>query len=111
MVRRCRVRGDGNVPTPPRHHHSSAAGGMAVTRESPMDVDVAGGIAEAVRGVVPNVAFAVETGDRYGHDPHYRSKFELPPDVVVAHLDELLDRPILKLLARHTTMPTGELLD
>jgi Cof subfamily protein (haloacid dehalogenase superfamily) len=82
-----------------------------VVQDFPMDVDIARGITKALRDVVPDIAFAVESGDRYGHEPHYRSKFELPPDVVVAHLDELLDRPILKLLARHTTMPTGELLD
>ena len=82
-----------------------------VVQEFPMDVEVARGIADAIREVVPEVAFAVEAGDRFGHEPHYRSKYELPPDVVVAHLDELLDRPVLKLLARHTTMATGELLD
>ena len=82
-----------------------------VVQQFPMDVEVARGIATAIREVAPEVAFAVETGDRYGHEPHYRSKFELPPDVIVAHLDALLDRPILKLLARHTTMPTADLLD
>lgn len=82
-----------------------------VVHSFPMDVEVARRIALAIREIVPEVAFAVESGDRYGHEPHYISKFELPPDVVVAHLDELLDRPILKLLARHTTMPTDELLD
>ena len=81
-----------------------------VVQDFPMDAEVARGLAEAIRSVVPDVAFAVEAGERFGHEPHYRSKYELPPDVVVAHLDDLIDRPVLKLLARHTTMPTGELL-
>src|SRR4051812_12532089 len=64
-----------------------------VVQEFPMDIDVARGIAEAIREAVPEVAFAVEAGDRFGHEPHYRSKYELPPDVIVAQLDELIDRP------------------
>jgi Cof subfamily protein (haloacid dehalogenase superfamily) len=82
-----------------------------VVQSFPMDIEVARGIAAVIRDVVPDVAFAVETGEHYGHEPHYRSKFELPPDVIVAHLDELIDRPVLKLLARHTTMSTADLLD
>ena len=82
-----------------------------VVQEFPMDADVARGIAEALRTVVPDVAFAVEGGGRFGHEPHYRAKYEVPPETVIAGLDELLDRPVLKLLARHTTMSTAELLD
>lgn len=81
-----------------------------VVREYPMDAEIARTLADAIRSVVPDVAFAVEGAGRFGHEPHYRSKYELPPDVLVAELHELLDRPVLKLLARHTSMPTGELL-
>jgi len=67
-----------------------------IVQEFPMDAEV---------------AFAVEGGGRFGHEPTYRAKYEVPPETVIAELDELLDRPVLKLLARHTTMSTAELLD
>jgi Cof subfamily protein (haloacid dehalogenase superfamily) len=82
-----------------------------VVQEHPMDPEVARTLTEAIRKVVPDVAFAVEGAGRFGHEPSYRSRYEVPPDVVVAELHELLDRPVTKLLARHTTMPTAELLD
>lgn len=87
-----------------------------VVQEFPMDAEVARGIAEALRTVVPDVAFAVEACDteargRFGHEPHYRARYEVPPETVVAGLDVLLDRPVLKLLARHSSMSTTELLD
>lgn len=81
-----------------------------VVREYPIEADVARKLAEAIREVVPGVAFAAEGGGRFGHEPHYSARFELPPDVLVAELHDLLDRPVTKLLARHTTMPTTELL-
>lgn len=81
-----------------------------VVQEHPMDVAVARKLTEAIRDVVPDVMFAVEGAGRFGHEPRYRSKYETPPDVVIAELHELLDRPITKLLARHTTMPTQQLL-
>jgi Cof subfamily protein (haloacid dehalogenase superfamily) len=81
-----------------------------VVQEFPMDAEVARKLTEVIRHAVPDVAFAVEGGGRFGHEPHYRSKYETPPDVVVAELHELLDRPVTKLLARHTTMPTAQLL-
>jgi Cof subfamily protein (haloacid dehalogenase superfamily) len=81
-----------------------------VVQEHPMDAELARTLAEAIREVVPDVAFAIEGGGRFGHEPQYRAKYEVPPDVVIAELRELLDRPVTKLLARHTSMPTTELL-
>lgn len=80
-----------------------------VVQEHPMDADVARKLTEAIRDVAPGVTFAVEGGGRFGHEPTYRAMYETPPDVVVGELHELLDRPVLKLLARHTSMPTAEL--
>jgi len=81
-----------------------------VVQSHAMEADLARELADLIRGVIPDVAFAVEQSDRFGHEPHYRSKYETPPDVVVAELDELLRGPVIKLLARHTSMPTDEML-
>ena len=80
-----------------------------IVDEFPMDAEVARGLAQAIRDVIPDVAFAVEGGGRFGQEPQYRAKYETPPDALVAELDELLTGPVTKLLARHTTMHTDEL--
>jgi Cof subfamily protein (haloacid dehalogenase superfamily) len=80
-----------------------------VVDEFPMDVEVARKLTEAIRAVVPDVAFAVEGGGRFGQEPQYRAKYEVPPDVIVGELEDLLTGPVTKLLARHTAMPTAEL--
>lgn len=82
----------------------------AVVQEFPIEVDVARTLAALLKEAVPGVFFAAEGAGRFGHEPGYRSNYELPPDVVVAELHELLDRPVTKLLARHSSMPTEQLL-
>lgn len=82
----------------------------AIVQEFPMTLEVARTLTEVLKAAVPGVAFAAEGAGRFGHEPGYRSNFELPSDVVVAELHELLDRPVTKLLARHTSMPTAQLL-
>jgi Cof subfamily protein (haloacid dehalogenase superfamily) len=81
-----------------------------IVEEFPMDAEVARKLAEAIRGTVPDVAFAIEAGGRFGHEPGYPARYELPEGTIVADLDHLLDGPVLKLLARHTSMPSDELL-
>lgn len=81
-----------------------------VVQEHPMEAEVARKLAQVLREAVPGVMFAVEGGGRFGHEPRYVSKYEVPADVVIAELHELLDRPVTKLLARHTEMPTAELV-
>jgi Cof subfamily protein (haloacid dehalogenase superfamily) len=82
-----------------------------IVEDFPMDAEVARKLAEGIRGVVPDVAFAIEGGGRFGHEPGYPARYELPEGTLVADLDELLDQPVLKLLARHSSMPSDELLE
>jgi Cof subfamily protein (haloacid dehalogenase superfamily) len=80
-----------------------------VIEEFPMDAEVARGLATAIRHAVPGVAFAVERRGGFGLEPRYEARYELPSDAFVAELDELLTGPVIKLLARHTTMPSADL--
>ena len=74
-----------------------------------MEADLARRLADLLRSEMPDVAFAIEQTHRFGHEPRYAPKYETPPDVVVAELDELIEGPVIKLLARHESMPTGEM--
>lgn len=63
-------------------------------------------IAEAIRAGHPEVAFALESLDRFGHEPLYVSHWPTPPGTLVddvTALADALDAPI-KLLARHTEL-------
>jgi Cof subfamily protein (haloacid dehalogenase superfamily) len=80
-----------------------------VIEEFPMDAEVARALAQAIRAVIPGVAFAVEGAGRFGQEPNYRARFERPDDALIAELDELLIGPVTKVLARHTTMSTDEM--
>jgi Cof subfamily protein (haloacid dehalogenase superfamily) len=81
-----------------------------VVREHPMDAEVARRLVVALREALPEVTFAIERGVRgFGHEPAYRPRFEPPPGVLVAELDELLSEPVIKVLARHETMDPDQL--
>jgi Cof subfamily protein (haloacid dehalogenase superfamily) len=61
-------------------------------------------VIEAVRSVLPDVGFAVDSLTAFGHEPMYKPTFDLGPNVVVAPISELIGSPSLKLLFRHPSM-------
>ena len=74
------------------------------------DHEIAASVASELRAAIPDVAFAVERDDGFAFEPAYVPVFDLPKDVEVGELDELLSAPIVKLLARHPELSAGELL-
>jgi hypothetical protein len=70
-------------------------------RRRPIAPKVGLRLVNAIRTAVPGVAFGVEFGDRFGHEPTYRVAEERRHEVFVAELTELLSTPPVKLLARH----------
>ena len=62
--------------------------------------DAALGIVNSLRELVPGAAFAVETSDWFGHEPAYRPQWPAPAGSPIAPVETLLDRGVLKLLAR-----------
>ncbi|WP_432943794.1 HAD family hydrolase [Kribbella sp. CA-253562] len=67
-------------------------------------------VAQAIRDAVPEVEFAIERPDRYGQEPHYLNRWPRPDDTLIAALDELLAEPAAKLLVRHRSLHSDELL-
>jgi len=74
--------------------------GDAVFLERPIPVEVAREVAERIRAAVPGSLFAVENSAGLGLEPGYVVR-RPAPETRVAALDDLLERPPLKLLARH----------
>ena len=74
--------------------------------------DVLRDVVDRLRAEVPGLAFAVEYGPDFGHEPAYVHGWEIGDvDVRVGATEALLDRPAAKLLARHPTMGCDELLE
>jgi Cof subfamily protein (haloacid dehalogenase superfamily) len=65
----------------------------------------------ALRDAVPGLSFAAEFAPGFGHEPAYRHGWDLGEvEVRVGEVEEILDQPVVKLLARHPTMDRDELL-
>ena len=69
--------------------------------ERPIPAATAQEVCRLVRAAVPGTTFAVERLDGFALEPDYRERHPVPEASPRAPIDELLDRPVLKLLARH----------
>jgi Cof subfamily protein (haloacid dehalogenase superfamily) len=77
----------------------------------PLGVQAAADVVENLRRAVAGVAFAVERGDGFGHEPDYEPRYVMPDSVHIAPMDELLAAgPAVKILVRHKSMQVDELL-
>lgn len=63
-----------------------------------------------LREAFPKVAFAVERADGYGHEPHYDNLHPIPPGSPVGALEDLVDLPPAKVLARAPGIDEAEFL-
>ncbi|WP_238334734.1 HAD family hydrolase [Kribbella amoyensis] len=79
-------------------------------RTSLIDPAVALEVAQAIRAEIPEVEFAIERPDRYGQEPRYVNRWPTPDDTLVAELEILLAEPTAKLLVRHPSWHSDELL-
>jgi Cof subfamily protein (haloacid dehalogenase superfamily) len=75
-----------------------------------IDPAVALEVAQAIRAEIPEVEFAIERSDRYGQEPHYVNRWPRPDDTLVAGIEVLLSEPAAKLLVRHPSFHSDELL-
>ena len=66
---------------------------------------------KALRATVPGLSFAAEFTPGFGHEASYRHGWDLGEvQVRIGEAEDLLDQPVVKLLARHPTMDRDELL-
>jgi Cof subfamily protein (haloacid dehalogenase superfamily) len=76
----------------------------------PLSVEVARELVRQLRAAIPGIGFAVETvTDGFGHEPAYRPRWS-NDGARVGELDDLIDGPLAKLLARHEELDSDELL-
>src|SRR3954451_20223520 len=79
-------------------------------RDHSLTAEQAAMIIRVLRERLPGIVFAVEAGLQFGHEPGYVPGFPAPGDTLIAEVEELVGRPIAKLLARHPDYETDELL-
>ncbi|WP_350279767.1 HAD hydrolase family protein [Kribbella sp. HUAS MG21] len=75
-----------------------------------IEPDVALEVALAIRTGIPDVQFAIERPNRYGQEPVYLNRWPKPDDTLVGAVEVLLEEPAAKLLVRHPSLPSDELL-
>ncbi|MSZ77797.1 MAG: HAD hydrolase family protein [Actinobacteria bacterium] len=73
----------------------------AVDLERTIDPALGIEVCRDLRAAVPGTAYAVEDVAGIGLEPHFLERYPMPPGSRRAPVEELLDRPALKLLARH----------
>lgn len=81
-----------------------------IVGHDPIPVEVGLEVARRLREAMPEIAFAVETLDGFGHEPHYVSRWDAGEARAVAPIESLYTAPALKLLARHEAMGPDDLL-
>nr|WP_202886136.1 HAD family hydrolase [Kribbella sandramycini] len=85
-------------------------GRQTVIRTRLIDPAVLLEVAQAIRAAIPEVEFAIERSNRYGQEPHYQNHWPRPENTLIAELEVLLAEPAAKLLVRHPSWHSDELL-
>jgi len=70
----------------------------------PIDATLGLEVCAALRAGIPGTTFAVEALDGIGLEPDFLERYLVPEDSRRAPLEQLFDRPVLKLLARHEVL-------
>ncbi|HVX46482.1 MAG TPA: HAD family hydrolase [Mycobacteriales bacterium] len=69
------------------------------------------GIVKRLREAIPGLLFAIEYGDQFGHEPAYHHHLDLYTEPVILSVEEMIERPAAKLLARSWTVDADSLLE
>ena len=76
---------------------------------TPLAAEVATRLVHAVREAVPGVLLAVELEERFGREPGWaEDSSPIDPGALEADALELITGPVIKLLARHPSLPFAE---
>ena len=81
-----------------------------VVADFPLSVEVGLEVAERLRAALPDIAFAVETLDGFAHEESYRPRWDVGSARGVDHIGRIYAEPAVKLLARHESMASDDLL-
>jgi hydroxymethylpyrimidine pyrophosphatase-like HAD family hydrolase len=69
----------------------------------------AAAVTDAIRSVLPDVGFAIDSLEGFGHEPPYQPMYDIGRTVKIAPLSELIQKPALKILFRHPSMDAAVL--
>lgn len=83
----------------------------AVHLERPIEPALGLASAQALRAAVPGTTYAVEDVAGIGLEPGFLERYPMPEGSRRAPVEELFDRPALKLLARHEELAAQEFWD
>ena len=87
-------------------------GEFTVLDEHPLTPEVLQTITGELRRRQPGTWFAVEYGDQFRHEPIYKPRWDVDaPGVAEATLEEMVVRPVAKLLARHEELSREAFVD
>jgi Cof subfamily protein (haloacid dehalogenase superfamily) len=82
-----------------------------VVTSRPIDAEVVRRVIGQLRGAVPDIGFALELVDgQFAHEPTYHPRWTPEPETVIGDLEDVMDRPIAKLLARQEGVGSDDLL-
>lgn len=76
----------------------------------PLAVEIGLDVARRLRDAFPDIAFAVETPDGFAHEESYLPRWDVGTAREVAHIETIYGSPAVKLLARHESMGSDDLL-
>jgi hypothetical protein len=79
--------------------------------ERPIDPQLGLEASRLIRAALPDTTFALETLDGIGLEPEFLERHDVPEGARRASIEELFDRPALKLLARHEELAPQEFWD
>ncbi len=77
---------------------------------SPLDPATMAKVAARLRAAIPGLAFAVEYGDAFAHEPTYHHTYDLGVDAVIGEVEQIVELTAAKMLARHRELHPDELL-
>ena len=85
---------------------------FTVLEEHPLQPAELQEITAGLRRSQPGTWFAVEYGDQFRHEPVYQPRWDVnAPGIAEATLEEMVARPVAKLLARHEQLPRAEFVE
>ena len=82
-----------------------------VDLERPIEPVLGLEVCRALRTAIPGTSYAVESLQGIGLEPGYLERYPMPDGTRRAPVEELFDRPALKLLARHEELAPEEFWD
>jgi Cof subfamily protein (haloacid dehalogenase superfamily) len=76
----------------------------------PLAIEVGLEVTRRLRSAMPEIAFAVETGDGFAREERYLARWDAALARDVDEIETIFDRPAAKLLARHEGLDPDRLL-